>query len=65
MLELNAEQRTLLGEKLCDAGNLAVGALFFGQFLGTHFSSLLACAGLVLWMGLILWALAITRGKEP
>jgi hypothetical protein len=33
MLVLKDKQRELLANKLPDAGNLAVGALFFGQFL--------------------------------
>ncbi len=53
MLILNQDQRTLLAEKLCDAGNLAAGALLFGQFLADRFSIWLACAGLILWGGLI------------
>ena len=55
----------LLADKLCDAANLAAGALVLGQFLGTAFSIVLACAGVVLWAGLIFCALALTKGKEP
>jgi hypothetical protein len=65
MLQLNSTQRTLLAEKLCDAGNLAAGALLFGQFLADRFSILLACAGLTLWVGLIGWALALSIKREP
>jgi hypothetical protein len=65
MLQLNSTQRTLLAEKLCDAGNLAAGALLFGQFLADRFSILLPCGGLTLWVGLIGWALALSRKREP
>jgi hypothetical protein len=64
MLQLNSSQRTLLAEKLCDAGNLAAGALVFGQFLADRFSVLLACAGFTLWTGLMAWALALTRRRS-
>jgi hypothetical protein len=65
MLKLKGDQRMLLADKLCDAANLAAGALVLGQFLGTAFSIVLACAGVVLWAGLIFCALALTKGKEP
>jgi hypothetical protein len=35
MLKLHPGQRALLAEKGLDLANLAVGALTFGQFLGT------------------------------
>ena len=47
MLELNEAQRAVLTDKLPDAANIGVGALFFGQFLGERaFSLLLAVLGI-------------------
>jgi hypothetical protein len=49
MLRLNETQRTLVAEKLCDAGNLAAGALTFAQFLAERSSAPVALGGLLLW----------------
>ena len=66
MLQLNRPQRTILVDKLPDAANVAVGALFFGQFLGERvFSLSLALFGLGIWALLIGWAVALAdEGKE-
>jgi len=64
MLRLNQEQRVLLAEKLCDAGNLAAGALVFGQFLADRFSVMLAAAGLAVWMILIGSASFLLKGSR-
>jgi hypothetical protein len=48
MLVSNRRQRELLADKLLDATNLAVAALFFGQLVtGTPFSFPLALLGAV------------------
>jgi hypothetical protein len=64
MLRLNQDQRRLLAEKLCDAGNLAAGALVFGQFLADRFSVLLATGGLVIWMVFIVCATFLLKGSR-
>ena len=65
MLELNQSQRTLLAEKLCDAANLAAGALVFGQFLADRFSVALAFGGLVIWLLFGACALILSKGSRP
>ncbi len=59
MLELNGRQRAVLADKLPDAANVGVGAMFFGQFLSERaFSPLVALFGLVIWMsflGFTIW----------
>lgn len=63
MLLLNQTQRAMLIDKVPDVANLAVGALFFGQFLGDRpFSFTLAVSGAGVW--LILMASAIVLGSE-
>ena len=64
MLRLNHDQRTLLAEKLCDAGNLAAGALVFGQFLADRFSVWLAAGGLLIWTILIMSAFVLLKGSR-
>ena len=65
MLLLNDAQRALLADKLCDAANLAAGALFFGQFLGGRpFSLTLALSGLGSWVGLFAWAVVLAARKK-
>lgn len=60
MLVLNRGQRELLADKLLDAANLAVAALFFGQFVtGIPFSFPLALLGGAVWC--LLSGLAILR----
>lgn len=52
----------MLIDKVPDGANVAVGALFFGQFLGDRpFSFMLAAAGAGVW--LILMACAIVLGS--
>ena len=62
MLVLKDKQRELLSDKLPDAGNLAVGALFFGQFLTERpFSYALAVTSVALWfaaIGFTFWLVA-------
>jgi hypothetical protein len=65
MLRLNERQRALLAEKACDAGNMAAGALVFGQFLAGRFSAMLALAGLIVWV--IFWTsgLLLLHERQP
>jgi hypothetical protein len=50
MLVLTRGQRELLADKLLDAANMAVAAVFFGQFVtGTPFSFPLALLGGAVW----------------
>ena len=49
MLRLKREQRKMFADKLPDAANSALGAMFFGQFLQADFSPAVAAVGLVLW----------------
>jgi len=62
MLRLTQEQRVLLAETVRDIANIAAGAMVFGQFLGREMFSLpTALTGLVLWVGLVSWAIALAR----
>ena len=54
----------MLADKLPDAANLAIGALFFGQFLSDRpFSTTLAVCGSGAWLVLIIWAILLARKK--
>ncbi len=65
MLRLNKTQRSLFAEKLCDAGNLAAGALTFGQFLAERFSPAIASSGLFLWLVFVGCGLRLARRNGP
>ena len=65
MLRLNSRQRELLSEKLSDAGNLAAGALVFGQIIGGGFSVGWAVGGLAIWVGLMAWAIVLLKRRKP
>jgi len=65
MLRLSAGQRRMLVDKVPDAANLALGALFFGQFLGGQsFSISLAMLGIGMWMALMAWALILASEEK-
>ena len=65
MLNLTRQQRATLVDKLPDAGNLAIGALFFGQFLGgDRFSPPMALLGVGFWVLLIAWSVFLAGGDE-
>jgi hypothetical protein len=54
MLRLTGRQRAVLADKLADGGNLALGALLFGQFVAERdFSLPVAAAGLLGWLALL------------
>ena len=63
MIVLNA--RALLSDKLPDVANVAVGALFFGQFLSERaFSTAVAICGAAAWLFLIAIAVKLAGEKE-
>jgi hypothetical protein len=60
MLRLTKKRRDILAEKFGDLANLAVGALVFGQVIGPDvFSSGVAVAGMVIWLLLMAFTLAL------
>jgi hypothetical protein len=59
------KQRELLADKLPDGGNLAVGALFFGQFLSDRpFSIVMALCGIGAWVAVVVEAAILATGRE-
>ena len=65
MVRLSGSQRTLLAETLRDIGNVAAGAMVFGQFLaGAMFSIGVALGGMAVWIVLVLTALR-AASEEP
>lgn len=65
MVRLSRSQRTLLAETLRDIGNIAAGAMVFGQFLaGATFSTGVALSGMWVWIVLVLAALWLAS-EEP
>jgi hypothetical protein len=64
MLASTREQRALLAETVRDIANVAAGAMVFGHFGGERtFSWRTAVGGIVLWTVLVIWALALRRGR--
>ena len=62
MLRLTERQRELAADKLADAGNLAAGAMIFGQSLAVaEFSIAPAVVGLALWAACLALAMNIRR----
>lgn len=60
MLVLKRGQRKLLAETVRDIANIAAGAMIFGQFLSDRtFSAFIAVAGMLLWLGLVAWAILL------
>ena len=65
MLLLDQGQRELLADKLPDPANLAIGALFFGQFLSDRpFSIGMGLCGIGSWAALVIWGLVLARRKD-
>ena len=65
MLRWNVGQRQVLVDKLPDAANLVVGALFVGHFLSDRpFSLTLALSGIAAWVALMGLALVVARGDD-
>jgi hypothetical protein len=63
MLKLKPKQRDVLIDKLPDVGNLAAGALVFGQMLSDRpFSLPVELLGLGLWLSLMAYSLFL--GKQ-
>ncbi|OFW13449.1 MAG: hypothetical protein A3F70_11220 [Acidobacteria bacterium RIFCSPLOWO2_12_FULL_67_14] len=62
---MTQDQRAVVLDKFPDVANLAVGALVFGQFLGSESYSLaLAAAGIAAWSALIVITLVIAGGHR-
>lgn len=65
MVGLTTEQRRMLIDKLPDAANLALGALVFGQLLGSQpFSIGLALLGVGTWFTLVGGAFMLGGGRQ-
>ncbi|MBZ0283122.1 MAG: hypothetical protein K8L97_20460 [Anaerolineae bacterium] len=59
------DQRGRIGEKLLDLGNIAAGALLFGQFISDRpFHLLIAVLGILAVIVLYLVGLWVMRGGE-
>ncbi len=59
------DQRGRIGDKLLDLGNIAAGALLFGQFVSDRpFSLPVAVSGFLLVIVLYLTGLRVMRGGE-
>ena len=57
---LSNAQRALISEKLMELGNIAIGALFFGQaFSGFPFDARVALLGVVMVISLYIFALVV------
>jgi len=54
----------MLADKLPDLGNLAAGALVFGQALTTDVSIFAAVSGLVLWAACMAMSTYFAGGKK-
>jgi hypothetical protein len=62
MLVLQPPQRKLLAETVRDIANITAGAMVFGQFLNDRtFSPAVAVAGMLLWLGLVGWAILLAN----
>ncbi len=63
-IRLNAGQRALLADKIGDAGNLALGALIFGQVLAERpFSTAIGLLGGCAWL-VFMVAATLLRGSR-
>ncbi len=63
MVRLTTRQREALIEKVPDVANLAMGSMFFGQFLTDRpFSAGLAAAAAT--ASILLWLFALVLAKE-
>lgn len=64
-LDLDRQQRSLLADKLFDAGNVAAGGMLFGQFISDRpFSILLAGIGLGIWLIALAVSVALERRES-
>ena len=64
MLRLKRAQREMLADKLPDLGNLAAGALAFGQAQTPDVSIVAAVSGLVLWAACMAMSTCIAGGAK-
>lgn len=66
MVRLRRRQRAVLSDKVPDAANLALGALFFGQLLAERsFSTRLALFGVACWAGFFALGLYFATDDSP
>jgi hypothetical protein len=65
MLRLNRKQRTAVNDTARQAGNLALAALVFGQFVGSRaLSWQLLVAGIALWVMFFACGVVLLKGTE-
>jgi hypothetical protein len=65
MIRLSGEQRRMLIDKLPDVAIVALGALWFGQFVSDRpFSSWLAVCGIAGALILFSWSFLLGRGDR-
>jgi hypothetical protein len=65
MVRFTRGRRELLAEKVADLANFAVAGLVFGQTVGEEmFSLVVGLAGIGLWLGFLVFALAIKGGSR-
>ncbi len=65
MPRLTPHLREVLADKLLDAGNIAAGAMLFGQFVADRpFSPGLATLGTAIWLFLVVCAIVIWEESD-
>ena len=65
MLDLDPRQRSLLADKLFDAGTVAAGGMVFGQFVADRpFSVVLGITGLTIWLALLITSVVLERRQR-
>jgi hypothetical protein len=66
MLDWDPRQRSLVADKLFDAGNIAAGGMLFGQFVADRpFSVALGIIGLSIWIICLFTSVALERRSRP
>ena len=66
VLDWNSRQRALVADKLFDAGNVAAGAMLFGQFVADRpFSFALAVVGIAVWVTFFAVSVGLERRRRP
>jgi hypothetical protein len=65
MLRFSNEQRIFVAEGLRDIGNLAAGAMLFGQFIADRpFFALVAFGGFAVWLAFMAVGVVLRARKE-
>jgi hypothetical protein len=65
MVRFTRARRELLAEKFGDLANFAVAGLVFGQAVEQDsFSPLIGALGIVIWVGLLGFSLALKGGRR-